>query len=95
MFCINVWLTVTLPEDVDHVRTSLASMAEGVRREPGAERFVVYQSEAEPNRFLLNEHWQSKDDWQVHRNGTMFKEIYEPEVLPRVVREAHISTVVG
>ena len=89
MFIINVWLTVNDPKDCDHVAELLARMVEGVRKETGCERFVVYRSEAAPTRFLLNEHWQSREFWDAHRNGRIYKEMYEPLILPLVTREAH------
>jgi quinol monooxygenase YgiN len=51
----------------------------------------VYQSESDPLRFLLMEHWQSKADWEAHRERRAFRAIYQPRVLPRVLREPHVS----
>jgi quinol monooxygenase YgiN len=95
MFYINVWLTVNRAEDVDRVRDLLAEMGVGVRDEPGAARFEVYQSATAPDRFLLNEHWYNQADWEVHREGRICKEIYEPLILPLVTREPHICQLVG
>jgi len=66
----------------------------GDRPEPGVERFVIYQSEADPRRFLLNEHWHSKAAWEAHRDRRVYKEIYAPQILPLVTREPHISSLV-
>ena len=94
MFYLNVCLQVNNPADVERVRELLATMVVGVRGEPGLERFAVYQSESEPGFFLLNEHWRSREDWEVHRQGRMCKEMYEPLVLPLVTRTAHIASLV-
>lgn len=95
MFIINVWLTVNDPKDCDRVAELLAQMAEGVPKETGCERFVAYRSEAEPTRFLLNEHWQSRELWDAHRKDRICKELYEPLILPLVTREAHPCSLVA
>ncbi len=95
MFIINVWLTVKDPRNCDRVGELLAQMAEGVRKEDGCARFAAYRSESEPVRFLLNEHWQSREHWEAHRGARICKEIYEPLVLPLVTREAHPCSLVA
>ena len=57
--------------------------------EPGCLRFDVYHAEADPATFVLVEHWASEQAWQEHREAKAFKEIYEPQVLPRVERVPH------
>lgn len=94
MFCLNVWLTVKNPDDVPRVRDLLAEAGLLSRDEPGNLRFEVYQSQADPARFLLCEHWQSKDAWEAHREAKAFREIYAPQVLPLVDRQPHPSTPV-
>ncbi len=95
MFCINVLLTVKDPKDVPFVREVLAQVVRGARKEKGVLRFDIYHSEADPLRFFLNQHWTNKEDWQAHIAHQTFREIYEPQVLPLVVREPHISTSLG
>jgi quinol monooxygenase YgiN len=90
MFCINVVLTVKDPKDVPFVREVLAQVVRGARKEKGVLRFDIYQSEAEPHRFLLNQHWASKEDWDAHIQHQTFREVYEPQVLPLVTRDPHI-----
>jgi quinol monooxygenase YgiN len=94
MFYINVWLTVRDPQDVPRVRDLLARCVSGSRVEQGCARYEVYHSQADPCRFLLIEHWQTKADWEYHRTQKAFQEIYEPQVLPLVTREPHVSTLV-
>lgn len=94
MFCINVWLTVKDPADVAEIRGLLARGASLSRTEPGCLRFDVYHSQADEKCFLLNEHWESKEAWEAHRQEKAVTEIYLPLVLPRVERSAHVSTMV-
>ena len=94
MFYINVWLTVNDPNNVSHVRELLSRCQAGSRAEDGCVRFEVYHSEADTRRFLLVEHWRSKADWEEHRTRKTVTEIYVPQVLPLVTREAHISSLI-
>src|SRR5262245_42967622 len=93
MFYINVWLTVNDTANVPRVRELLSRCQAGSRAEDGCVRFEVYHSDADSRRFLLCEHWRSKDDWEEHRKRKTVTEIYVPEVLPLVTRDAHISTL--
>lgn len=94
MFQINVWLTVQDAANTDKVRDLLAEACRLSRTEPGCERFDVFHSRNDPRKFLLCECWQSEQAWQDHRKEKAFLEIYEPQVLPLVDREPHISDVV-
>lgn len=94
MFSINVWLTVKDPADIPVVRDLLAEATRWTRQEPGCLRFEVYHSQADNTRFLLHEQWGQQSDWETHRTGKAFSEIYAPQVLPRVIREPHISTLI-
>ena len=91
MFYINVWLTVNDPTNVGRVSELLARCQAGSRSEDGCVRFEVYHSETDPRRFLLCEHWRSKEDWEEHRKRKTVTEIYVPQVLPLVTREPHVS----
>ena len=90
MFYINVWLTVKNSDDVETVRGLLTQAAGLSQAEPGCMRFEVYQSESEPTKFLLSEHWAQKSDWELHRTGKAYMEVYAPQVLPLVERQGHI-----
>jgi quinol monooxygenase YgiN len=94
MFYINVWLTVNDAANVARVRKLLSACQAGSRAEDGCVRFEVYHSEGDPHRFLLCEHWRSKADWEAHRTRKTVTEIYLPQVLPLVTRDAHISSLV-
>ena len=91
MFCINVWLTVKDPQHVTEIAEHLAEACRLSRAEPGCVRFDVFHSEADTNRFLLCERWESKQAWESHRLEKAFTQIYQPKVLPLVDREPHPS----
>lgn len=95
MFHINVWLTVKDAANSADVRDLLAEACRLSRSEPGCLRFEVFHSHADPQKFLLCERWQSEQAWQDHRQEKAFTEIYEPQVLPLVDREPHISDLIA
>ena len=53
MFHINVCLKVKNPEDIAEIRELLERCQALSRQEEGCERFEVYQSQAEEDRFCL------------------------------------------
>ena len=89
MFCLNVILTLKDAADATEIKGLLAEACRLSRTEPGCLRFDVYHAEADPATFVLVEHWASEQAWQDHREEKAFKEIYEPQVLPRVERVPH------
>jgi len=93
MFSINVWLTVQKPEDIAAVEGLLGQACRLSRTEPGCLRFDVYHSQADAAKFLLVEHWSDQAAWEAHRLEKAYLEIYKPQVMPLVVREGHISTL--
>ena len=95
MFCINVWLTVQDPADVEEIGALLTQAAELSRAEAGCLRFEVYQSQTDETCFLLTERWASREAWEAHREEKAFTEIYQPKVLPRVQRVPHVSTLIS
>ena len=95
MFCINVWLTVKEAADIEPIGKLLAEAARLSREEPGCLRFEVYHSQNDASRYLLCERWESKQAWEAHREEKAFTQIYQPQVLPKVDREPHISDLVG
>lgn len=92
MVYLNIWLTVKDAADSDKVRDLLAEAAKLSRAEPGCVRFEPYQSNNDPTRFLLHEQWQSQAALDTHRTARAYTTIYQPQILPLVVREAHPST---
>lgn len=93
MLHLNVWLKVKAAEDAPAVAGLLTQAAQLSRAEPGCTRFEVYQSNNDPTRFLLHEHWESQAALDEHRKGLAYTQIYQPQVLPRVDREPHPSTL--
>jgi quinol monooxygenase YgiN len=91
MYALNVWLTVQDPANTAAVRNLLQEHAGLSQKEPGCLRFEVYQSDVDPNRFLLVEQWTDKAAWEVHRQATAVQTIYAPQVLPLVHRDSHPS----
>lgn len=91
MLHLNVLLTVKDPKDVQTVRDLLIEAGQLSRREPGCARFEAYHSTADETKFLLNEHWESPEAIDAHRQGQAYTQIYQPRVLPLVTREGHPS----
>jgi quinol monooxygenase YgiN len=94
MLCLHVWLKVKEPADIDQIRGLLAEQGRLSRSEPGCLRFEVYQSQSDPARFLLAERLESQAALDAHRKALAYTTIYQPQVLPRVDREPHPSTLV-
>lgn len=94
MLCVNIILTVNDAADVDSIRELLAEQGRLSRAEPGCLRFEVYHSKENPQVFILNERWESQEALDVHRTAKAYTEIYQPQVLPKVERVPHPSTLV-
>jgi quinol monooxygenase YgiN len=94
MIYLNVLLTVKDPATIEQVRELLTEQARLSRQEPGCLRFEVYQSQNDPTRFFLNEHWESPAAVDAHRKAHAYTTVYQPQVLPLVDREGHPSNLV-
>ncbi|HID22529.1 MAG TPA: antibiotic biosynthesis monooxygenase [Planctomycetaceae bacterium] len=94
MICNNVIITVKDEQDIHAIRDLLAEQGRLSRQEPGCLRFEVYQSQKDPKVFLLIERWESEEALDAHRQAKAYQEIYKPQVLPRVDRVSHPSTLV-
>jgi len=93
MLYFNIILTVNDPSDVETVKGLLVEQRTHSLEEPGCARFEVYHSTAEPTKFVLNERWESQEAVDAHRKGYAYTNIYQPKVLPLVVREGHPSNL--
>jgi quinol monooxygenase YgiN len=93
MLYLNVLLTVKDRKDVETVKGLLMEAAKHSRSEPGCARFEVYHSTADETVFVLNEHWESSEAIDGHRQGHAYTRIYQPQVLPLVTRVGHPSNL--
>ena len=94
MIYINVVLTVKDSKDIAEISSLLAEQGRLSRQEPGCLRFEVYHSQTDSRVLLLNEHWADQAAIDAHRKATAYTTIYQPQVLPRVDRVPHPSTLI-
>jgi autoinducer 2-degrading protein len=66
MYIVSVTLFVK-PEQLDEFIAATLDNAINTRKEPGNLRFDVAQGEDDPNRFLLYEVYNTKDDFTKHQ----------------------------
>ena len=95
MIYANIWLTVKEPANVEKVRELLSEQARLSRQEPGCARFEVYHSQNDATKFLLIERWETQEALDVHRTAHAYTTIYQPQILPLVIREPHPSHLVS
>ena len=93
MFYLNVLLRVKDRKDIETVKNLLIEAGKHSRSEPGCARFEVYHSTADDTMFILNEHWESQQAIDGHRQGHAYTQIYQPKVIPLVTREGHPSNL--
>jgi quinol monooxygenase YgiN len=93
MLYMNVLLTVKDRRDIETVKGLLIEAARLSREEPGCARFEVYHSTADDTKFLLNEHWETQEALDGHRAGVPYTQIYQPKVMPLIIREGHPSNL--
>ncbi len=94
MFCINVVLKVTDSTEVDDVREFLREAGRLSREEPGCNCFEVCQAQDNPQIFILCERWETKADWEQHKQAKAFLTIYQPKVLPKVDRTPYFCDLI-
>lgn len=66
MYVVSVTIHVN-PEFVEPFIAATLDNARNTRQEPGNYRFDVSRAEEDPNRFLLYEVYQTKDDFAAHQ----------------------------
>jgi quinol monooxygenase YgiN len=66
MLVVNVFIQVK-PEDLDAFIIATLENAKNSLNEPGIARFDVLQSPEEPNHFMLNEVYRTKEDTGKHK----------------------------
>lgn len=87
----NVVLNVSNSDDVETVKGLLKECGDLSKKEPGCERFEIYQSQVDKQQFFLIERWGNQEQLDAHREAHAFKNIYVPHVLPLVSRFPHPS----
>ena len=95
MICMNIILTVKDERNIEVVCDLLCEAMRKSRNESGCERFDVYHSQTEANRFTMVEHWSSQEALDAHRQGEAYTTIYKPKVIPLVERVGHPVTLLG
>jgi quinol monooxygenase YgiN len=95
MFHLIVTITAKTRSDVAPVAEALARMRPLCLAEPGCLSWEAYQSLDTPSKFVLVEHWASRGHWDAHGELSAIKDIYMPEVFPRIEREVHPSKALG
>ena len=92
---IIIELRVKNEVDVDEIRGLLTEQARLSRLEPGCHRFEVLHSQDNRTVFFLIEQWESAKAHEVHRTAEAYTQIYQPKVLPKAERIAHVSDIVA
>tara|TARA_B100000768_G_scaffold138550_1_gene129729 strand:+ start:1623 stop:1910 length:288 start_codon:yes stop_codon:yes gene_type:complete len=87
----NIILRARRAKDVEEITSLLTIHAKVSLTEEGCERFEVYQSETDPQTFILVEWWDTQEDLDRHKVAKQFVEIYVPKVVPLVERHPHPS----
>ncbi len=64
-----VQFTADSTETADKAVAEAAERCKRVQKEPGCLQFEVFRSELDPTRYVLLEHWESKDALAVHAQG--------------------------
>ncbi|MEC7079266.1 MAG: antibiotic biosynthesis monooxygenase, partial [Pseudomonadota bacterium] len=78
----NVLLRAKDPQRITEISELLRQQGSLSSEESGCERFDVYQSETEPELFLLIEAWASEGHLAQHRKADAFTQLYQPKVMP-------------
>jgi quinol monooxygenase YgiN len=95
VFDLIVIVTVTGSGEVDTVLEAFTKMRPMCLREPGCVSWDAYHSEADPQRFVLVERWESEEAHRAHGELAAIQQVYLPVVLPRISREVHHSRRLG
>ncbi|MFC4334112.1 putative quinol monooxygenase [Salininema proteolyticum] len=91
MFDLIVTIDVREDADVPDVADALARMRPLCLAEDGCVAWEAYQSDESPRRFTLVERWATREKWEAHGEERAIRDVYLPEILPRVDREVHPS----
>jgi quinol monooxygenase YgiN len=64
-----VQFTADSPETADKAIAEAAERCKRAQKEPGCLQFEVFRSALEPTKYVLLEHWESKEALAVHAQG--------------------------
>lgn len=74
--------------DTPRIMKMLPELAEKTRSEQGNVSYAIYQSESDPNEFLLHEHYVDAAAEEAHRQSEHYQRIVINEIIPHLeVRE--------
>ncbi len=76
MFHLIVIISAKAPADVDPIAGALARMRPLCLAEPGCVRWEAYHSQEDPGRFVLVEHWESRELWEAHGELTALPTVF-------------------
>lgn len=93
MFHLIVIISAKTLADIAPIANALTRMRPLCLAEPGCARWEAYQSEEAPEKFVLVEHWETRELWEAHGDLAAIQEIYMPEIFPRIMREVHPSRI--
>ncbi|MEV0283639.1 MULTISPECIES: putative quinol monooxygenase [unclassified Kribbella] len=77
MYHIAVYFDVQPEHRQDFIDAAIKDGIDSGANEPGTLRFELIQDETDPNRFYLNEGYESLDAFEVHAGGPYFKEFFD------------------
>jgi len=83
MYHVAVYFDVQPEHRQDFINAAIKDGIDSGANEPGTLRFELIQDESDPNRFYLNEGYESAEAFDVHANGEFFKAFFA-EVTPYV-----------
>jgi (4S)-4-hydroxy-5-phosphonooxypentane-2,3-dione isomerase len=83
MYHVAVYFDVQPEHRQDFINASLKDGRDSGANEPGTLRFELIQDESNPDRFYLNEGYESAEAFETHANGEYFKAFFA-EITPYV-----------
>lgn len=57
------------PDQVEEIKDAMLDLVDATRREDGCIRYELHQDNAQPNRFVFVETWESRELWRKHMDG--------------------------
>ena len=76
MYTIAVSFKIPREHQEDFIKAALKDGRDSGANEPGTLRFELIADETDPDTFYLNEAYEDLDAFNLHANGTYFKEFF-------------------